>query len=70
MLAILLPPADLRVPVTFVAVLVALVATGITSAKIGGAPWLRPTLRIVIGGALALAATFLIGMLLDTTGVV
>lgn len=70
MIAILLPPADLRVAVTFVAVLVALVATGFTSARIGGAHWLRPTLRIVIGGALALAATFLIGMLLDTSGVV
>lgn len=70
MIAILLPPADLRVAVTFVAVLVALVATGFTSARIGGAHWLRPTLRIVIGGALALAATFLIGNLLDTSGVV
>jgi vacuolar iron transporter family protein len=70
MLAILLPPDDLRVPVTFAAVLVALAATGATSARIGGSPWLRPTLRVVIGGAIALAATFLIGTLLDTTGVV
>ena len=70
MLAILLPPAGVRVPVTFAAVLVALAITGATSARIGGSPWLRPTLRVVIGGALALAATFFIGTLLGTTGVV
>lgn len=70
MVAILLPPESLRVPVTFVAVLVALAITGATGARIGGSPWLRPTLRVVIGGAIALAATFLIGTLLGTAGVV
>ena len=70
MLAILLPPAELRVPVTFVAVLVALAITGAVSARIGGSPWVRPTVRVVIGGALALGATFLIGTLLGTSGVI
>ncbi|MGV8895621.1 MAG: VIT1/CCC1 transporter family protein [Rhodoglobus sp.] len=70
MLAILLPPEPMRVPVTFVAVLIALALTGATGARIGGSPWLRPTLRVVIGGAIALAATFLIGTILGTTGVV
>ena len=70
MLAILLPPEPARVPVTFAAVLVALAITGATGARIGGSTWLRPTLRVVIGGALALAATFLIGTLLGTTGLV
>lgn len=70
MLAILLPPAPVRIPVTFAAVLIALAITGATSARIGGSPWLRPTLRVVIGGALALAATFLVGTLLGTSGVV
>jgi len=70
MLAILLPPAGARVPVTFAAVLVALALTGALSARIGGSPWLRPTVRVVIGGAIALAATFLIGTLLGTTGLV
>jgi len=59
-----------RVPITFAAVLVALAITGAASARIGGSPWVRPTLRVVIGGALALAATFAIGTLLGTTGVV
>lgn len=70
MLAILLPPPAWRVPVTFAAVLIALAITGALSAWIGGSPRLRPTLRVVIGGAIALAATFAIGTLLGTTGVV
>ena len=70
MLAILIPPAEVRVPITFAAVLIALAGTGALSARIGGSPWVRPTLRVVIGGAIALAATFLIGTLLGTTGVV
>ena len=70
LIAILLPPASLRVPVTFAAVLFALALTGATSARIGGTHWLRPTVRVVIGGAIALAATFGIGTLLGTTGVV
>lgn len=70
MVAILLPPADWRVPITFVAVLVALAATGALGARLGGSPMLRPTVRVVVGGALALAATFAIGWLLGTTGVV
>jgi vacuolar iron transporter family protein len=70
LLAILLPPESIRVPVTFAAVLVALALTGALGARIGGSPLLRPTIRVVLGGAIALAATFLIGTLLGTTGVV
>jgi vacuolar iron transporter family protein len=66
MLAILLPPAEMRVPVTFAAVLLALALTGALGARIGGSGLLRPTVRVVIGGAAALAATFLIGTLLGT----
>lgn len=68
--AILLPPEPWRVPVTFVVVLLALALTGSIAARIGGSSRLRATVRVVIGGALALVATFLIGMLLGTTGVV
>lgn len=70
LLAILLPPHAWRVPVTFVAVLIALAATGTISATIGGASRLRASIRLVVGGALALVATWLIGTLLGTTGVV
>lgn len=70
MLAILLPPESIRIPVTFVAVLLALALTGTVAAKIGGSSPVRATIRVVIGGAIALAATFLIGTLLGTAGVV
>ena len=70
LLAILLPPPEVRVPITFVVVLIALALTGFTSARIGGNPAIRPTVRVVVGGALALAATFAIGTLLGTSGVV
>ena len=69
LVAILVPPANVRVPITFAAVLVALAFTGALSARIGGTHWLRPTLRVVIGGAAALAATYAIGTLLGATGI-
>lgn len=68
--AILLLPEPVRIPLTFVVVLGALAATGALGAWIGGSPWLRPTLRVVIGGALALGATFALGTLLGVSGVV
>lgn len=68
--AILLLPEPVRIPLTFLVVLAALAATGALGAWIGGSRWLRPTLRVVFGGALALGATFLIGTLLGVSGVV
>ena len=70
MLAILLPPAGLRVPLTFISVLLALAITGAVGAWIGGSSKTRAAVRVVLGGALALAATFLIGSLLGSSGVV
>jgi VIT1/CCC1 family predicted Fe2+/Mn2+ transporter len=69
-LTIVLLPEPVRIPGTFVAVLAALAATGALSARIGGASVPRTIARVVIGGALALAATFGVGLLLGTTGVV
>lgn len=66
LLTILTPPA-IRIPLTFVVVLMALAATGYVAAYIGGASRGKAMLRVVIGGALALAATFAIGALLGTT---
>ncbi|MBA8846978.1 VIT1/CCC1 transporter family protein [Microcella alkalica] len=67
MLAILLPPAELRIPVTFVAVLIALGVTGAAGARLGDSDWVRPTVRVLVGGALALAVTFAAGALLGAT---
>lgn len=62
--AILLPPSGVRVPVTFAAVLIGLFATGLLSAQLGGAPKRAAVVRLVVGGALAMAVTFGIGDLL------
>lgn len=64
LVAILLPPTAVRVPVTFAAVLVGLFATGLLSAHLGGAPKRAAVVRLVVGGALAMAVTFGIGDLL------
>jgi VIT1/CCC1 family predicted Fe2+/Mn2+ transporter len=60
-LAVVLLPVSVRVPLTFVAVLLALALTGWLSARVNDTPRLRPTARLVVGGAVALVATFAIG---------
>jgi VIT1/CCC1 family predicted Fe2+/Mn2+ transporter len=69
LLAILIPPAAARVPVAVTAVLVALSLTGVLSAKVGGAPILRATARVVSGGALAMAITYAVGKLFGVSGI-
>ena len=66
LLAILLPPPALRVPVTFVAVLFALGAAGAVSARIGRSAIPRAVTRVLIGGAAGLGLTFAIGHLFGT----
>ncbi len=63
LLAIVLAPADLRVPVTFVSVVLALALTGFLSGRASDAPLGRVVLRNVTGGGLAMAITFGIGSL-------
>lgn len=70
LVAILLPPAQWRIPVTFAAVLLALAITGTVSATIGGSSKTTSAVRLVLGGALALAATFGIGSMLGAAGVI
>lgn len=64
LLMILLTPVSSRIPLTVGAVLAALALTGFVGAKVGGASPLRPVLRIVLGGTVAIAATFAVGSLL------
>lgn len=63
LLAILLPPMALRIPVTTVAVFAALVLTGVVSAGLGGARKGPAVIRNVVGGGLALGITFAVGHL-------
>ena len=67
LLAILLPPPSVRIPVTVAAVLVALAITGFISARLGGAHPGRAALRVTLGGALAMAVTFAIGRIIGGT---
>lgn len=69
-LTIVLVAGPLRVPVTFVAVTTALAATGAFGARMGGSRIAPATLRVVIGGALALSATFALGRLLGASGMI
>ncbi|MBI2767687.1 MAG: VIT family protein [Chloroflexi bacterium] len=69
LIAIIVPPEALRLPVAFVSVLAALAVTGTISAKAGGASVLRATIRVVSGGALAMVVTYTIGRLFDASGV-
>lgn len=68
MLSILLPPPGWRVPVTFVAVLAALVVTGVVSARLGGAPARAAVVRNVVVGLLAMVVTFAVGSLFSVGG--
>jgi VIT1/CCC1 family predicted Fe2+/Mn2+ transporter len=70
LLAILVFPQDWRIPATVAAVLVALAITGALGGYLGYSPILRPTVRVVLGGAIALAATYLLGRLVGSTGLV
>ncbi|MFB7599720.1 VIT family protein [Streptomyces sp. NPDC056160] len=68
LLAIVLPPAPWRLPVTVLSVLAALVLTGFSSARLGAARPGRAVLRNMAGGALAMAVTYVAGALLGKVG--
>lgn len=69
LIAILVPPSDVRIPVAFLAVLAALAVTGVLSARAGDAPVAPATKRVVLGGALAMAVTYAVGTLFEASGV-
>ncbi|HMM94086.1 VIT family protein [Phycicoccus sp.] len=66
LLAIVLPPTGWRVPVTVVAVVLALAGTGLLSARLGDADARRATVRVVVGGLVAMVVTYAIGSLVGT----
>ncbi len=66
LVAMLATSRHTRVAVTFVAVLLALCITGYLSATVGTASRKRAILRVVLGGALAMIATYFIGHLFGT----
>ncbi len=66
-LAIIVPPPAFKVPVAFVAVFVALIVTGILSARVSKSSISKVTIRVVLGGILAMVVTFGIGHLLGVS---
>lgn len=62
-----LPPAAMRVPLTFAIVIVALAATGYASARIAKSPVGRAVIRNVLGGAAAMAITYGIGLIVGVS---
>lgn len=68
LLAMVFAPASYRIAVTVVAVLGVLAITGTLSAYAGGADKKTATLRVVLGGLVAMAITFGIGKLFGVVG--
>lgn len=61
-LAVVVAPASVKIWVTVGAVVLALLLTGYFSALVGNAPKLRAMARVIIGGLLAMALTYFIGV--------
>lgn len=69
LLAVLIGAGSARLPATVIVALLALAGTGAAGAALGGAPVRRATVRVVVGGSVALAVSFALGHLLGTSGV-
>jgi VIT1/CCC1 family predicted Fe2+/Mn2+ transporter len=63
---VLFSPLNRLVPLVFVGSLLFLAALGVIGARVGGAGILRPTIRVMFWGALAMAVTAGIGAALGT----
>jgi VIT1/CCC1 family predicted Fe2+/Mn2+ transporter len=67
LIAVILSPSSMRIPVTMAATAVALALTGWAAARLGGAPPGRGTVRVVIWGIAAMVLTMVIGRVVGTT---
>jgi VIT1/CCC1 family predicted Fe2+/Mn2+ transporter len=68
-LAIVFFSASLYIPAVFISVVIALVFTGTLSAYAGGASKTRATIRVVLGGVLAMIITYGIGKIFGVVGI-
>ncbi len=66
-LAIAVAPAASRTIVCVVVTLLALTLLGVSGARLGGAPKMRATIRVLVWGIVAMAITSGIGALVGTT---
>ena len=63
LIAVSVASATQRITTTVLVALLTLIALGIASSKAGGAQPLKPTLRVLVGGAIAMAFTMAVGNL-------
>lgn len=66
---IMLPLGMLTVPITFGSVVLALIITGLLSAKTGGSNVKKSIIRVVIGGVAAMVVTYAIGRIFNVSGI-
>lgn len=64
-LVVLLVGSSVRVPAVISTTLIGLGALGALGARLGGAPLLRPALRVLVGGAAAMAIAWVVGQAFD-----
>lgn len=64
---VLIAGASFRIPALIVAALIGLGALGAVGARLGGAPPLRPALRVLLGGTAAMVISFLVGQLFNVS---
>lgn len=69
LLAVLLFPQPIKILMTFISVLIALVITGTISGKVSDANVFRATARVVLGGALAMIVTYGVGRFFNVSGI-
>jgi vacuolar iron transporter family protein len=67
LVAVIVAPSGLRIPVTMAATLVALALTGWAGARLGGAPAGRGTRRVVVWGVAAMGLTMLVGRIVGAS---
>lgn len=68
-IAIIVSPASMYVPITFLSVIIALIITGTLSAHAGGSHKLTAIIRVVFGGILAMFITYVVGKLFGIVGI-
>ncbi|MBI5357693.1 VIT family protein [Candidatus Saccharibacteria bacterium] len=69
LIAIILPPESIRIPVTFASVIFALIITGVLSAWVGKSDPVKATVRVVLGGVLAMVVTYAVGKIFHISGI-
>jgi vacuolar iron transporter family protein len=67
LIAVIVSPSSMRIPVTMAATAVALALTGWAAARLGGAPPGRGAVRVVVWGVAAMTLTMAIGNVVGTS---